>query len=159
MLFGVCGGFLFDTLWAPMEKAIRMYADGGARGNPGPAAGGSVLVKIDDDGMDGDVVAEVGKYLGTATNNQAEYTGIIIGLEKAKELGYNVVECRLDSELAVKQLNGEYRVKNPELAKLFLVVHNLRTHFRKVTFTHVRREYNKRADAMVNKTIDAALQL
>ncbi len=142
-----------------MIKRIRMYADGGARGNPGPAAGGSVLVEIRADGTNGEVVAEVGKYLGTATNNQAEYTGIIIGLEKARELGYNEVECRLDSELAVKQLNGEYRVKNAELAKLFLVIHNLRTHFRKVTFTHVRREYNKLADAMVNRTIDAALGL
>lgn len=142
-----------------MLKHIRMYADGGARGNPGPAAGGAVLVSILPDGSNGDVIAEVGKYLGTATNNQAEYTGIIIGLEKAHELGFDVVEARLDSELAVKQLNGQYRVKNPELARLFLVIHNLRTHFRAVTFTHVRREYNTLADAAVNKTIDAALGL
>lgn len=142
-----------------MLKSIRMYADGGARGNPGPAAGGAVLVAMLDDGSNGEVIAEVGKYLGTATNNQAEYTGIVIGLEKARELGFDVVEARLDSELAVKQLNGEYRVKNAELAKLFLVIHNLRTHFRKVTFTHVRREYNTLADAVVNKTIDAALGL
>ncbi|MCR4311739.1 MAG: ribonuclease HI family protein [Candidatus Uhrbacteria bacterium] len=142
-----------------MLKHIRMYADGGSRGNPGPAAGGSVLLTINDDGSGGEVVAEVGKYIGTATNNQAEYTGIIIGLEKAHELGYDVVECRLDSELAVRQLNGQYRVKNPELARMFLIIHNLRTHFRQVTFTHVRREYNKLADAMVNRTIDAALGL
>lgn len=136
-----------------------MYADGGSRGNPGPAAGGAVLYAFGEDGGEGECIAEVGKYLGTATNNQAEYTGIIIGLQKAQELGFDVVDARLDSELAVKQLNGEYRVKNPELAKLFLVIHNLRTHFRSTTFTHVRREYNKHADAVVNKTIDAALGL
>lgn len=131
-----------------------MYADGGARGNPGPAAGAAVLLEVNEDGSNGKVVAEAAKYLGVATNNQAEYTGIIAGLEKAHELGYNEVEARLDSELAVKQLNGEYRVKNAELAKLFLQIHNLKTHFRKITFTHVRREYNKLADALVNKTID-----
>lgn len=140
-----------------MIKKIRFYADGGARGNPGPAAGAAVLLEINDDGSNGKVVAEAAKYLGTATNNQAEYTGIIAGLEKARELGYNDVEGRMDSELAVKQLNGEYRVKNPELAKLFLQIHNLKTHFRHVTFTHVRREYNKLADALVNKTIDEHL--
>ncbi len=140
-----------------MIKRIRMYADGGARGNPGPAAGAAVLFEICDNGENGDVAGESAQYLGTATNNQAEYTGIILGLRKAHELGYNAVEVRLDSELAVKQLNGEYRVKNPELAKKFLEIHNLRTHFRETTFTHVRREYNKAADALVNKTIDTAL--
>lgn len=135
-------------------KRGKMFADGGARGNPGPAAGGAVL--FDEDGKK---IAEVGKYLGTATNNQAEYTGIIIGLEKAHELGIDALDVCLDSELAVKQLNGEYRVKNPELQKLFVQVWNLQHHFRTVTFSHVRRAFNKDADAMVNKTIDAALGL
>lgn len=129
-----------------------MFADGGARGNPGPAAGGAVVL------MDGEQF-DVGKYLGTATNNQAEYTGIIIGLEKAHELGIEKLDVCLDSELAVKQLNGEYRVKNAELAKLFVQVHNLKRHFREVTFRHVRREFNKAADAVVNRTIDQALGL
>lgn len=136
-----------------------MYADGGARGNPGPAAGAAVLFDMNEDGSNGALIAEAAEYLGTATNNQAEYTGIILGLRKAHELGYNAVDVRLDSELAVKQINGEYRVKNPELAKKFLEIHNLRTHFRETRFSHVRREYNKAADALVNKTIDAALGL
>lgn len=131
-----------------------MFADGGARGNPGPAAGGAVV--FDEDGRK---LAELGKYLGKATNNQAEYTGIIIGLQKAHELGIDELQVCLDSELAVKQLNGEYRVKNLELQKLFVEVWNLKQHFRKISFSHVRREFNKDADAMVNKTIDAALGL
>lgn len=141
-----------------MKYAI-MHADGGSRGNPGPAAGGAVLFSRNGDGTPGEKCAEVGKYLGKATNNVAEYTGIIIGLEKAHELGIDNLDVRLDSELAVKQLNGEYRVKNPDLAKLFVHVHNLRQHFHHITFSHVRREYNKDADAVVNKTIDTALGL
>jgi ribonuclease HI len=137
-----------------MLKKVRIYADGGARGNPGPAAGAAVLFAINDDGSTGVRVGEASRYFPHATNNVAEYTGIIVGLEKAHELGYNVVEYFLDSELAVKQQSGEYRVKNPELAKLFLQIHNLKTHFRSVSFTHVRREYNTQADALVNKTID-----
>lgn len=135
-----------------------MYADGGARGNPGPAAGAAVLLELEKDGSDGEVIAEAAKYLGVATNNQAEYTGIIVGLEKARELGYNAVDVRLDSELAVRQLNGEYRVKNPELARLFLKIHNLSTHFRSINYSHVRREFNHLADAVVNKTIDAYIK-
>lgn len=134
----------------------RMFADGGARGNPGPAASGAVLYALED-GEIGDELASVGEYLGEATNNQAEYHAIVIGLKKAKELGIEVLDVRLDSELAVKQLNGEYKVKNEQLAKKFLEIHNLRQSFREVRFSHVRREYNKVADAIVNKTIDQAL--
>ena len=134
-----------------------MFADGGARGNPGPAAGAAVLFAINSNGSTGERVGEAAVYFPHATNNQAEYAGIIEGLKKARELGYNEVDGYMDSELAVRQLNGEYRVKNPELAKLFLQIHNLKTHFRKVSFTHVRREQNKDADALVNKTIDAGL--
>jgi ribonuclease HI len=142
-----------------MINKVRMYADGGARGNPGPAAGAAVLFAIEENGESGKRVGEAARYYDHATNNVAEYTGIVVGLEKARELGYNEVECRLDSELAVKQLNGQYRVKNAALAKFFLEIHNLKTHFRKITFTHVRREYNKDADALVNKTIDEHLGL
>lgn len=142
-----------------MLKKVRIYADGGARGNPGPAAGAAVLFAIAENGDTGERIAEAARYYDHATNNVAEYTGIVEGLKKAHELGFNEVEFRLDSELAVKQLNGEYRVKNPELAKFFLEIHNLKTHFRNVTFTHVRREYNKDADALVNQTIDAHVVL
>ncbi len=139
-----------------MKHAI-MYADGGARGNPGPAAGGAVLYSVDAHGDPDEKIAEASEYLGVATNNVAEYTGIIVGLRKAREFGIEELDVRLDSELAVKQLNGEYRVKNPALARLFVDVHNLRSQFRRITFTHVRRAYNVAADAVVNSTIDAAM--
>ncbi len=137
-----------------MHKHLRIYTDGGARGNPGPAASGAVLKELKD-GKEGKVIAEVSRYLGKTTNNQAEYTAIIIGLERARELGAEEVEVVMDSELAVKQLNGEYKVKNAELAKRYLEIWNLKNHFKKISFRHVRREKNKEADALVNKTIDA----
>ncbi len=136
-------------------KTCIIYTDGGSRGNPGPAAGAAVLFEKRKDGSRGEQIAEAARYLGATTNNQAEYTGIIEGLKKAHELGYDVVDMRMDSELAVRQLNGQYKVKNPEIAKRFIEVHDLRQHFRQVTFTHVRREANKEADALVNVTIDA----
>ncbi len=136
-------------------KLVRMYADGGSRGNPGPAAGAAVLFALNSKGEQGERVADAAKYIGIDTNNQAEYTGIIVGLKKALELGYESVDVRLDSELAVKQLNGIYRVKNPELAKRFLDVHNLRVQFKNVKFSHIYREQNTAADALVNETLDA----
>ena len=134
---------------------VRMYADGGSRGNPGPAAGAAVLFALSDKGEQGERVGDAVKYIGIDTNNQAEYTGIVIGLQKAHDLGYEAVDVRLDSELAVKQINGIYRVKNPEIAKRFLEIHNLRTKFKKTTFSHVFREQNVAADALVNATLDA----
>lgn len=133
---------------------IRMYTDGGARGNPGPAASGAVL-KLLENGREGETIATASKYLGKDTNNQAEYTAIIIGLEKAKKIGASRVEVHLDSELATKQLNGEYRVKNPDIAKRFLEVRNLMHAFERVTFKHIPREKNKEADAIVNQVLDA----
>lgn len=126
------------------------YSDGGSRGNPGNAASGAVVKTAD-----GEAIEAVSKFLGHATNNVAEYTAIIIALEAAKRHGATEVEMRMDSELAVKQLKGEYRVKNPDLAKLFLQVKNLVTGFQKVTFKHVRREQNVEADAAVNACLDA----
>ena len=140
-------------------RRARLFADGGARGNPGPAAAGAVIYEVNADGELGEKVAEVGEYLGEATNNQAEYQAIILGLKKAKELGYESLDVRLDSELAVKQLSGEYRVKNPELAKRFVEIHNIRYKFHELTFSHIRRAFNKEADAVVNRTIDEALGL
>jgi ribonuclease HI len=130
---------------------ITMFTDGGSRGNPGPSAAGAVLKQGEE------TIAEVSRYMGETTNNQAEYTSIIIGLEKAKELGVSEVEVVMDSELAVKQMNREYKVKHPEIAKRFLEVNNLLHSFKKVTFRHVRREFNKEADALVNKCIDEHL--
>lgn len=133
---------------------VRIYTDGGARGNPGPAGAGAVIKEIKQDGKDGKVLAEIAEYMGVATNNQAEYTAILRGIEKAKELGATEIDFVMDSELAVRQLNGIYKVKNTELAKIFLKIHNLRVGFKNVTFRHVRREYNKEADALVNLAID-----
>ncbi|MDP2631745.1 MAG: ribonuclease HI family protein [Candidatus Uhrbacteria bacterium] len=140
-------------------KRARLYADGGARGNPGPAASGFVLFEIDSKGENGKRIFENGIYLGKATNNQAEYQAIVFGIKKAKELGIESLDVRLDSELAVKQLNGEYKVKNAQLAQYFLEIYNLRQTFHEIKFSHVRREFNKEADAQVNKAIDEALGL
>lgn len=133
---------------------VRVYTDGGSRGNPGPAASGAVIKALHGD-KEGEILARVSRWLGRDTNNQAEYTAIIIGLERAKTLGATEVDMVMDSELAVKQLNGQYKVKNPDIAKRFVEVHNLMLHFKKVTFRHVLRAYNKEADAVVNECIDA----
>lgn len=136
---------------------IRLYTDGGSRGNPGPAASGAVLLALRGE-EEGEVLARVSRYLGRDTNNQAEYTAIIIGLERARTLGATEVDVVMDSELAVRQLNGIYKVKNPEIAKRFVEVHNLVQDFDKVTFRHVPREKNKQADALVNECIDAHIR-
>lgn len=133
---------------------VRIYTDGGSRGNPGPAASGAVIKALHGE-TEGEILARVSRWLGRDTNNQAEYTAIIIGLERAKTLGATEVDMVMDSELAVKQLNGQYKVKNPDIAKRFMEVHNLILQFKKVTFRHVLRAYNKEADAVVNECIDA----
>src|SRR3990167_1401230 len=129
---------------------LFIHTDGGSRGNPGPSASGAVLKDAH-----GNVLAEISKYLGMTTNNQAEYTAIVLGLEKARELGAKDIRVFMDSELAVRQLAGIYRVKNPELAKRFLEVKNLIHAFDRVEFSHVPREKNKEADALVNRALDA----
>ncbi len=135
---------------------VRIYTDGGSRGNPGPAASGAVLKELDEKGNEREL-ERVGKFLGETTNNQAEYTAIIIGLKRAKQLGADIVEVVMDSELAVKQLNGAYKVKNREIAERFLEIHHLRPAFRRVTFRHVLRAFNKEADAVVNEVLDREL--
>ncbi|MFA5124286.1 MAG: ribonuclease HI family protein [Patescibacteria group bacterium] len=127
-------------------KAI-IYSDGGARGNPGPAGIGAVI-KI------GEKQLELKRYIGEATNNQAEYRALILALEHALENGVTEAECLLDSELVVKQLNREYRVKDKDLGVLFIKVYNLSTKFKRVTFKHIYREQNKLADKLVNEAID-----
>ncbi len=134
-------------------KRARMYADGGSRGNPGPSASGAVIFDLEK-GEEGDVLAEVTKFLGNTTNNQAEYMAIVIGLRAALKLGIEGIEVRLDSELAVKQLNGIYRVRNKEIAKRFAEVDELRQQFREIRFLHIRREFNTVADSLVNQELD-----
>jgi ribonuclease HI len=125
------------------------YTDGGARGNPGPAAAG-IVIKNES----GVTLTSFGVYLGEQTNNFAEYSALLEALKKAKELGAIEVNCFLDSELVVKQMRREYKVKEPALQKLFIKVHNAAAGFKKVTYQHVPREKNKEADLEVNKTLD-----
>ncbi|NQT49906.1 ribonuclease HI family protein [Candidatus Kuenenbacteria bacterium] len=130
-----------------MKLAIN--CDGGARGNPGPAAIGIVIKNEKEE-----VLFSEGKCIGETTNNQAEYQAVVFAMEKAKELGGTELEFKLDSELVVKQLKGEYKVKNQDLAQQFLKIHNLQGHFKKIEYKHIYREDNTEADAMVNEALD-----
>ena len=127
----------------------KLYTDGGSRGNPGPAAYGYVL-----EAEDGTVLAAHGERIGVATNNVAEYSALIAGLEKALELAVPEVEVISDSELLVKQMQGEYRVKNEALQKLFAEASRLAGRLGKVSYRAVRREYNELADSLVNEALD-----
>jgi ribonuclease HI len=138
-------------------KKITIYTDGGSRGNPGPAAIGVQIIDAK-----GAVIREVSEAIGNATNNFAEYHAVMRGLQTAKEIfGKSTkdmeVELRLDSELVKKQLNAEYQIKEPGLVPHFIEIHNLRVaSFPRITFTHVRREFNKEADRLVNEALDKA---
>ena len=136
------------------QKTFIIHTDGGARGNPGPAGIGIVM----EDKETGEK-HHFKKYIGETTNNQAEYQALLFALEKAHEMGAREVWCYLDSELVVKQLHGKYRVKDKNLAPLFLKIWNLKQKFKKITFTHIFREKNKEADILVNMAIDAHLAL
>ena len=129
---------------------VRLFTDGGARGNPGPAAYGFVL-----EAEDGTVIASHGERIGVATNNVAEYSALIAGLEKAIELAVQEVEVVSDSELMVKQMTGEYRVKNEALRDLSIRASRLARQVGKVSYTAVRREHNALADRLVNEALDS----
>jgi len=128
-----------------------LFADGGSRGNPGPAAGGAVLVD-----RAGAVVAEAGEYLGIATNNVAEWRALIAGLILAREHGVEDLAVRMDSELVVRQLTGVYRVKHADLIPLATKAKALLRDFKSVDIRHVPRKANAAADAVVNQYLDAA---
>ncbi|MBX2866453.1 ribonuclease HI family protein [Candidatus Kaiserbacteria bacterium] len=136
-------------------KKIIAYTDGGARGNPGPAGLG---VHIENE--DGDVLKEVSQYLGEQTNNFAEYAGALVALETLRELygddtPHMQFEIKLDSELVQKQINGEYKVKSDTLRPIYEEIIRIRDeYFPHITFTHVRREYNKDADRLANEAMD-----
>lgn len=129
---------------------LTIYTDGGARGNPGPAATGIV---IKDEA--GKILAAYGEYLGKQTNNVAEYSAVISGLKKAKALGADEVAIIADSMLIVEQLNGRWKVKEPHLQKLFIQAWNALQQFKKWRITHTARKNNHEADAEVNKVLDA----
>lgn len=132
-----------------------MYTDGGARNNPGPAALGVYIETLNK---------EYGEYLGEKTNNEAEYAAILFGLQKVKSLlgkqkaKQMHVDMYMDSELAVKQLNHIYKIKEKRIQEFFIEIWNEMLDFGKVTFTHVPREQNKQADKMVNQALDAQLK-
>ncbi len=127
-----------------------LNTDGGARGNPGPAGAGIIL--RDDSG---EIVCRAGRYLGETTNNVAEYEGLLLGLEAAAERGARALEVRMDSELIVKQLRREYRVKHPNLKPLYAAAVSAMARFERVDVRHVRRAENAEADALANEAMDA----
>ncbi len=130
------------------EKLIS-YSDGGSRSNPGPAGIGAVLV--DPEGL---TIGEWSEFLGVATNNQAEYKALLLVLKQAQALGVEELECRLDSELVVKQMRGEYKVKHPDLKPLYEIAVGAAANFKKIAFKHIPRALNKRADELANEAMD-----
>jgi ribonuclease H / adenosylcobalamin/alpha-ribazole phosphatase len=128
----------------------RLSTDGGARGNPGPAAYGYVL-----ETEDGHVLDARGEAIGTATNNVAEYSGLVAGMQKAADLGVTELEVVSDSELLVKQMRGDYRVKNAALRTLWEEANDLERRFASVRYSAVRRAHNELADRLVNEALDA----
>lgn len=136
-----------DTLFN--DKKLVIFTDGGARGNPGPAAIGAVVGG-----------KKYGEYIGEATNNVAEYKALVFALKKAKALlgkskaKETELECYMDSELLMKQLTGQYKIEDGDLQPLWLEIWNLKLDFKSVTFQHIPREKNKEADRMVNEALD-----
>lgn len=130
---------------------LKLYTDGGSRGNPGPSASGFVIMDMTDN-----VIKKAGVYLGITTNNQAEYQALKLGLQEARKLHAENIDVYMDSELVIKQMKGIYKIKNHDLWPIHDAIKQLVTAFNKVTFTHIPRELNKLADAEVNETLDAA---
>ncbi len=132
------------------DEHFLIYSDGGSRGNPGPSASGFVIMNSREE-----VLHQGGAYLGITTNNQAEYHGVRLGLEKAAEMGAKTIDFRMDSLLVTNQLNGVYKIKNHDLWPIYERIKELVGQFESVKFSHVRREFNQLADGMVNKILDA----
>lgn len=134
-----------------MKSRLKVYSDGASRGNPGPSAIAFMIVT-----EDGKILKKHSEYVGVKTNNQAEYEALISALKSASELTSEEVVCRIDSELVVKHLNGEYQVRNPKLKILQLKVRELKRSFQKVSFEHVPRTDNhiQKVDQLANETLD-----
>ena len=141
-----------------MEKIV-IYADGGSRGNPGPAGAGVAIA----DGK-GNMIKEYSSFLGVKTNNEAEYEAVIFGLQKIKALlgkekiKNTEIEFRLDSQLIARQLNGEYKIEEERLFPLFIKIWNLKMKFGTIKFTEIPREKNKEADRLANEAMDKERQ-
>lgn len=155
-------GFSFAAYKKPKDltdkplvvKQVKLFGDGGSRGNPGHSASGYVLLDMQDN-----VIKKSGVYLGITTNNQAEYQSLKLGLEEAFKLGAREVAVHMDSMLVINQMKGIFKVKNRDLWPIHQAIKEQVKLFKKVTFTHVPRELNKLADAEVNSTLDAELDL
>jgi ribonuclease HI len=132
------------------ENKLILYTDGGSRGNPGPAGCGVFITSLDSS-----ITERRFKYLGIATNNIAEYMGGLLGIQRGIELGATEIELRADSKLMIEQLSGNYKVKNPELKKIWLQIHEMLSNWwGKIIFTHVYREDNREADRLSNVAMD-----
>ncbi len=140
-----------DDVQVSLER-VKLYADGGSRGNPGPSSSGFVVLDKDDK-----IIVDKGVYLGLTTNNQAEYTALKLGLEECIKLKCTRVDVFMDSLLVINQMKGIYKIKNRELWPIYNNIKNLINNFDEVNFQHVPREFNKLADAAVNRALDEEL--
>lgn len=138
----------------PHLDKVKIFADGGSRGNPGPSASGYVVLDMEDN-----VLVDEGVYLGVTTNNQAEYTALKLALETCKKMGAQEVDVYMDSLLVVNQMRGIFKIKNRDLWPIHQAIVDLTKSFRKVSYDHVPREFNKLADAAVNRAMDEQLGL
>jgi ribonuclease HI len=133
---------------------VKVFGDGGSRGNPGPSASGFVILDMEDN-----VLVDKGVYLGVTTNNQAEYTSLKLALEECHRMGVREVQVYMDSLLVVNQMKGIFKVKNRDLWPIHNAIKKLSSKFDEISFSHVPREFNKLADAAVNRALDEQLDL
>lgn len=131
---------------------VKIFGDGGSRGNPGPSASGFVILDLEDN-----VLVDKGVYLGVTTNNQAEYTALKLALEEALKMGVQRAQVYMDSLLVVNQIKGTFKVRNRDLWPIHDAIKQLIPKFREISFSHVPREFNKLADAAVNRALDEHL--
>jgi ribonuclease HI/pterin-4a-carbinolamine dehydratase len=136
----------------PQHDKVKVFGDGGSRGNPGPSASGFVIYDMEDN-----ILVDKGVYLGVTTNNQAEYTALKLALEECHKLGAKEVQVYMDSLLVVNQMKGVFKVKNRDLWPIHDAIKQLAAGFDKISFSHVPREFNKAADAAVNRALDDQL--
>lgn len=136
----------------PHPDKVKVFADGGSRGNPGPSASGFVILDMEDN-----ILVDKGVYLGVTTNNQAEYTALKLALEECQKLGIREIEVYMDSLLVVNQLKGIFKVRNRDLWPIHDAIKQISKRFKHINFSHVPREFNKLADAAVNRALDEQL--
>jgi ribonuclease HI len=136
----------------PRPDKVKIFADGGSRGNPGPSSSGFVVLDMEDN-----ILVDKGVYLGITTNNQAEYTALKLALEECVKMNVKEVEVYMDSMLVVNQMKGIFKIKNRDLWPIHQAIKDLATNFKHINYSHVPREFNKLADAAVNRALDEQL--